>query len=93
MLFRVFCTIFLLISVCALPLFFTIAMGLFCVVWFEGYYELIPLYFLNDVLYGAKLLQYHSFGYVMTLSAVILVGVSIFIRKHLFNGGSRSRYI
>lgn len=83
---RTFCTIFLLISVCAFPLYFTIAMGIFCVVWFENYYELIPLYFLHDVLYGIPFPHFFHFSYVSTIFAIVLVCVSIFVRKNAFNG-------
>ena len=85
MLFRIACTLFLIISVCAFPLFFTIGIGLFSVIWFRDYYELIPLYFLNDVLYGAPLHQYFSFSYVMTAIACVLVLLAVFVRRHVLD--------
>jgi hypothetical protein len=82
---RIFCTLFLLISVCAFPVYFTLAIGIFSIVWFRNYYELIPLYFLNDVLYGTPLEKFFHISFVMTLLAVILVFGSNFVRKHLFS--------
>lgn len=82
---RIFCTIFLLISVCAFPLFFTVAIGLFAIVWFRDYYEIIPLAFLNDVLYGLPMERFFSFPYVMTLIAVVLVLASMLVRRQMFN--------
>ncbi len=81
--FRILCTIFLIISACAFPLFFTVGIGLFSIIWFRNYYEIIPIAALHDVLYGVPLERFHSFAYVMMLAAVLLVAVSIIVRKQL----------
>ncbi len=81
---RIFCTIFLIISACAFPLYFTLAIGLFSIVWFSRYYELIPIYFLHDVLYGVPLHHFLNFPYVMTIFAIVLVYGSAIVRKQLF---------
>lgn len=83
--FRIFCTIFLVISACAFPLFFTIGIGLFAIVWFRSYYEIIPIMFLHDVLYGIPMHRFHSFAYVMTLAALALVAASVAVRRHMFD--------
>ena len=82
---RLFCTLFLLISVCAFPLFFTISIGLFSIVWFRDYYEAIPLAFLGDAMYGIPLERFHSFPYVMTLFAVLCVFASMIARRQLLS--------
>jgi hypothetical protein len=82
---RTLCTIFLFISACAFPLFFTIGVGLFSVIWFKNYYELIPLWFLNDALYGVPLSHFHSLPYVMTLAAVVLVLCAKFVRSQVLD--------
>ncbi len=87
---RLFCTVFLLLSFAAFPLFFTIAIGLFAIVWFRGYYEIIPLAFLHDVLYGISMHRFFSFPYVMTLAAVVLVLASVLIRRQLFDAHART---
>ncbi len=88
---RLFCTIFLLISACAFPVFFTIAVGLFAIVWFRDYYELIPIMFLHDVLYGIPMHRLFSFSYVMTLVAVVLVAIAVVVRRQVF--ATRARRI
>ncbi len=88
---RIFCTIFLLLSVCAFPVYFTLAIGIFAAVWFRNYYELIPLYFLNDMLYGAPLSHFFRFPYVMTVIAFVLVLGSIVVRKQVFENGQLGR--
>lgn len=85
--FRIACTLFLFVSVCAFPVFFTIAIGLFSVIWFRNYYELIPLYFLNDALYGIPLHHFFLFPYAMTVVAIVLVFASVLIRRQLFDSG------
>lgn len=83
--FRIVCSLFLLISVCAFPLFFTIGVGLFSIIWFKNYYEAIPLAFLSDVLYGAPLHHFFSFQYVLTLIAAVLVLASAIVRAQMFD--------
>ena len=82
---RIFCTIFLLISVCAFPLFFTIAIGLFSIVWFRDYYEAIPLAYLSDALYGVPMHHFFMIQYVMTIVTAILVFGSVFIRRQVLD--------
>jgi hypothetical protein len=81
---RLACTIFLLISVCAFPLFFTLGIGLFSIVWFRGYYEAIGIAFVSDSLYGVALMRFHSFPYIMTVAAAILVILSVVLRRQFF---------
>ncbi|MBP7804611.1 MAG: hypothetical protein KA052_00095 [Candidatus Pacebacteria bacterium] len=87
MAFRIILTIFLVISVVAFPVFFTIGIGVFCVIWFKNYYEIIPIAFIGDVLYGTVTPHFFYFRYVMTLSAFLLVLASSFLRKQLFDTG------
>ena len=82
---RIICIIFLLVSAVAFPLYFTIAVGLFCIVWFRNFYEAIPLAFLNDALYGLPMERFHGFPYVMTLVTAALVLASVLIRRQLFD--------
>ena len=84
------CTIFLIISACAFPLFFTVAVGIFAIVWFRGYYEIIPIAFLHDVLYGVSLTRFAHISYVMTIMAVVLVLASVIIRKQVFDANPRT---
>lgn len=84
---RIVCTIFLIISACAFPLFFTVGIGLFSIIWFRNYTEIIPIAFLHDVLYGIATTRYFSFPYVMTVLAVALVLLSMFVRSKMFDGG------
>ena len=83
--FRIACTIFLLISVFAFPLFFTVGVGLFSVIWFRNYYEIIPLVFLNDVLYAVPLHHFLNFQYVMTAAAVAVVCLSVYVRRSVMD--------
>ena len=83
--FRLACTIFIAISVCAFPVFFTIGVGLFAILWFKNYYEIIPLAFFNDVLYGVPLDRFYNFPYIMTVSAAVLVAIAILVRKQMFD--------
>ena len=82
---RLFCTIFLLISVCAFPLFFTKAIGLFSIVWFRDYYEAIPLAYLSDALYGLPMPHFFMIPYVMTIVTALLVLGSVVIRRQVLD--------
>ncbi len=80
---RIFCTIFLIVSACAFPLYFTIAIGLFALVWFHNYYEIIPICFLNDIIYGESIHRFHNFPLVMTFWAVVFTLILYFIKKQI----------
>ena len=82
---RIACTIFLFISVSAFPLFFTLGVGLFSVIWFRNYYELIPLYFLHDVLYGVPMHRFFNVPYSMTIAACACVCLAVVIRTQVFD--------
>ncbi len=81
---RTFCTIFLFFAVCAFPLYFTVAVGLFSVIWFRDYWELIPLYFLHDALYGVPLERFHSIPLVMTITAAVAVAIVALVGRRAF---------
>lgn len=83
--FRLVCTIFLVISACAFPLFFTIGVGLFSVIWFKNYYEIVPVAFLSDVLFGVPLERFYSFQYVMTLGSIVILSIAIVVRRQMFD--------
>ena len=80
---RLLTTLFLVISVCAFPFFFTAGVGIFAIIWFRGYYEIIPIVFLSDVLYGVPLHRFLFFPYVTTLVALALVLISVVVRRYL----------
>ena len=82
---RLCCTLLLLISVCAFPLVFTIGIGLFSIVWFRDYYEAIPLAFLSDAIYGIPERHFHSFPFVMTLAATVLVFAAVLVKRQMFD--------
>ncbi len=88
---RTFCTIFLFFSACAFPLYFTLAVGLFAVIWFRDYWELVPLYFLNDALYGVPLERFHGVPFVMTIAAALAVGIASVVRRRAF-GAAPQKY-
>ena len=92
MTFRLLCTIFLVVSAVAFPLYFTLAVGVFAAVWFRTYWELVPIYFLNDILYGAPLARFAHVPFVMTILALILVFVSTFVHKQLFDTNAPRHY-
>lgn len=74
----------LLISVCVFPVWVTILLALGSLVLFDHFYELVPLFFLHDALYSTGLERYFSFPFCMTVLAVVLVYLSVFLRKHMF---------
>lgn len=84
---RLFCTIFLIVSIVAFPAYFTIAIGLFSIVWFRNYYEAIPIAYLGDALYGIPMDRFFSFPYVMTLSATLLVLAAMLVRRQILDTG------
>lgn len=87
---RIFCTLFLILSIAAFPAYFTIAIGLFSIVWFRNYYEAIPIAYLGDALYGIPMDRFYSFPYVMTLAATLLVLISVLVRRQMLDSRVRT---
>lgn len=82
--FRIVCAVILLVSATTLPLWVTVAISLFCLYKFPNFYELIPIYFIHDSLYGIPLDRFFNFPYVMTAVSFVVVFATIYIRKQLF---------
>ncbi len=89
---RIAVIVLLLISACALPVLVTIGGGIIALYFFKNFYELVPIYFVNDILYGVPEHRFASFPFVMTLLAVVLVAASIVLRKTLFDQSHSHRY-
>ena len=82
---RIAAVLILLLSVCVFPVWVTFLLAIGALVLFDHFYELIPLFFVNDALYSTALSRYASFPFCMTVVAVVLVYLSIFLRKHMFD--------
>ena len=82
---RIAAAVLLLISACALPVVFTIAGGIIALMFFKGFYELVPIFFVNDILYGIPEHRYGWFPFGMTLLAVVLIAVSMLLHRSLFD--------
>ena len=82
--FRIICVIALLISAVALPLFLTVLIGLFCLYRFPDFYEIIPIFFINDAMYGFQSLRFFDIPYIMTICAVCAVALASLLHKKLF---------
>ena len=82
---RIAVAVLLLIPACALPVVVTIVFGIFALVLYKDFYELVPIFFLNDALYGISMHRFAGFPFVMTLLAIVLVLLSVFLRRSLFD--------
>ena len=86
MIWKIIAIIALLISACAFPYILTILFGVLFLVMFDTFYAIIPIFFTHDMLYGATESHFFGFPYCMTLLAVVLVLISLFFKKFIFEG-------
>ncbi len=84
---RVLFSLLLIVSASAFPVFITIILGIIGLVLYKNYYELIPIFFIHDVLYGVPRTRYFGFMFVMTAFAFVLVLLAGLLRKQLFHTG------
>ncbi len=84
MVLRILFSTLLLVSACALPVWLTLALALIGLVLFHNLYELVPIFFIHDVLYGVSLARYFHFPYVMTLAALGALVLSTWLRGIFF---------
>ncbi len=84
MMLRIFLGILLGFSACALPWLATILLGGLLVAKYEKYYEIVPIFFLNDAIYGVSEPRFFGFPFLMTLIATVMVLLSFFVRSRMF---------
>ena len=89
---RIAVVVLLLISACAFPAVVTIGGGIIALYFFKNFYEIVPIFFVNDVLYGVPQHRYASFPFVMTLLSAALVAASVILRRTLFDQSFPRRF-
>jgi len=86
MIWRILAIAILLVSACSFPYIITILLGILFLIIFKNFYTIIPVFFVNDMLYGVSQSHFFHITYAMTLLAIVLVMLSIFFKKYIFEG-------
>ena len=86
MIWRILAAVALIIMVFSFPVILTILFGILFLIVFKSFYEMIPIFFLGDVLYAAPQIHFFNFQYCMTVLAITLVLISYFFRTYIFEG-------
>lgn len=84
---RIAAVIFIFLSACAFPVYITILLGIACLVFFKNFYEIVPLFFVNDAIYGISGGRFWGFPFAMTIIAASGLVVSMLVRKFFFDAG------
>lgn len=82
---RIAAVILIFISACAFPVWVTIVLGAACFAYFKNFYEIVPLFLVNDAVYGISGARFFGFPFIMTLIAVIGVALSMLARNYFFD--------
>ena len=82
---RIAAVIFIFLSACAFPVYVTIVLGILCLVFFKNFYEIVPLFFVNDAIYGISGARFFGFPFTMTLIAALGLAISMVVRKYFFD--------
>jgi hypothetical protein len=86
MIWRIIAIVILVASASAFPYILTILLGILFLMIFKNFIEIIPVFFLNDVLYGVPLPHFLGFQFSMTLFAAVLFMISVLFKKYIFEG-------
>lgn len=84
MVYRILFAVLLLISAAAFPALVTILLGIAGLILYRNFYEIVPLFFVNDALYGISQSRFLGIPFVMTVLAIVLVLIAGFLRNRLF---------
>ena len=84
MLYRILFAVLLLVSVSAFPVLITLCIGIAGLLLYRNFYEIVPLFFIHDAVYGIAQSRFLGIPFAMTILALVLVLVAGFLRTRLF---------
>lgn len=84
MVYRILFAVLLLISASAFPVVVTILLGIIGIFLYRNFYEIVPLFFVNDAVYGIAESRFFGIPFVMTLLGFVLIVTAGFLRTRLF---------
>ena len=80
---RIILDILLLLSVFLMPFWFTALFAFVLLFYFENFYEIIPLFFLADLLYGVPESRFLGITAILLITAIIVYFLSFVLKKRL----------
>jgi hypothetical protein len=89
MVIRILFGIALALSIVIFPLYISLILALVGLYFFEPYYELIPIFFLSDIVYGTETGRYGEYTIITGLLAIILVFGFSYIRRKFIRYGNK----
>jgi hypothetical protein len=85
--YRIALSILMLVSAVAFPVFILLILGIVGLILYKNFYEIVPLYFINDVMYAIPQSRFLGFTFVMTALAIVLIFVAHFLHRRVFQSG------
>ena len=80
---RIILDILLLLSAILMPFWFTVIFALILLFYFERFYEIIPLFFLMDLLYGVPEQRFLGVVIVLTIISIVVYFLSGILKSKL----------
>ena len=80
---RIILDILLLLSAIIMPFWFTVIFALILLFYFERFYEIIPIFFLIDLLYGVPEQRFLTVVIVSLLIAIVVYFLSDILKNKL----------
>ena len=80
---RILASVFLLVSVLFLPLWFSALLALILMFYFDIFWEAVALFLLSDLLYGVPQSGFYNFAFVSFVSAGLGLLLIEFAKKKL----------
>lgn len=82
---RIIASVILLCSILFMPFWLSVILAFFAIVYFPLYFEAVILFFLSDLLYGAREARFFGIVVISFIIAILLLaGMEIFKKKLKF---------
>ncbi len=83
MILRIASSLLILISILFFPFWVSIILALLCIVYFRFFWEAVVLFFISDLLFGAKEARFFNIILISTIFSIVVLLFTEFIKKKL----------
>ncbi|MFA6257461.1 MAG: hypothetical protein WC671_00415 [Candidatus Paceibacterota bacterium] len=83
MVYRILASVLLLFSILFMPLWVSAILALGGMVYFNIFWEAVPLFLLSDLLYGVKEIKFNNIIFISFIASIIILIIIEIIKKKL----------
>lgn len=80
---RILTSIFLLFSILFMPFWMSVILALAAMIYFSIFWEVIPIFFLSDLLYGVKETKFSGAIFISFMMVIVILIIIEIVKKKL----------